>query len=97
LLLLCFFVFSYCVDLEPLSSAKINGILYQVLLIICLVSLGFTAMNIHHDQGITYKEQYLIEAGLQFQRFSPLSSRQEHGSIQARMMQEEQRVQHLHL
>jgi hypothetical protein len=34
---------------------------------------------------------------LQVQRFSPLSSRQEHGSIQAGMVQEEMRVLHLHL
>ena len=37
----------------------------------------------------------LIEAGLQIQRFSPLSSRQEHDSIQAGMVQEELRVLHL--
>ena len=39
----------------------------------------------------------LIGAGLQVQRFSPLSSRQEHGSIQAGMAQEELRVLHLNL
>jgi hypothetical protein len=31
----------------------------------------------HHGQGNSYKEQHLTEAGLQVQRFSPLSSRQE--------------------
>jgi hypothetical protein len=31
----------------------------------------------HHDHGDSYKEEYLIEVGLQFQRFSPLSSLQE--------------------
>jgi hypothetical protein len=31
----------------------------------------------------------LIEAGLQVQRFSPVSSRQEHDSIQAGMVQAE--------
>jgi hypothetical protein len=37
-------------------------------------------------------------SGLQVQRFSPvLSSRQEHGSIQAGMVQEELRVLHLYL
>jgi hypothetical protein len=30
------------------------------------------------------KKKHLIGAGLQVQRFSPLSSRQEHGGIQAR-------------
>jgi hypothetical protein len=38
------------------------------------------------------KKQHLIGAGLQVQRFSPLSSRWEHGSIQAGMAQEELRV-----
>jgi hypothetical protein len=41
--------------------------------------------------------QHLIGAGLQVWRFSPLSSRHEHGSIQAGMVQEELRVLHLHL
>jgi hypothetical protein len=36
-------------------------------------------------------------AGLPVQRFSPLSSRWEHGSIQAGMVQAELRVLHLHL
>ena len=34
---------------------------------------------------------------IQVQRFSPLSSRQQHGSIQAGTVQEELRVLHLHL
>jgi len=38
----------------------------------------------------------LIGAGLQVQRFSSLSSRWEHGSIQTGMVQEELRVLHLH-
>jgi len=46
-------------------------------------------MNRHHDQFKSYKGQHLIGAGLQIQKFSPLSSRQEHGSIQAGMGQEE--------
>jgi hypothetical protein len=48
-------------------------------------------------QGKSYKGQGLIESGLQVQRFSLLSSRQEHGSIQAGMVQAELRVLHLHL
>ena len=43
------------------------------------------------------KGQYIIGAGLQVQRFNPLSSRQEHESIQPGMVQEELRVLHLHL
>jgi hypothetical protein len=35
------------------------------------------AVNRHRDQGKSYKGQYLIGAGLQVQRFSPLSSWQE--------------------
>jgi hypothetical protein len=41
--------------------------------------------------------QHVIGDGLQIQRFSPISSRQEHGSIQADMVQEELRVLCLHL
>ena len=40
----------------------------------CL-SQGCTAVNRHHDQGNSYKGQHFIGAGLQVQRFSPLSSR----------------------
>jgi hypothetical protein len=38
------------------------------------------------------KGHHLIGAGLLVQRFSPISSRQEHGSIQTDMVQEELRV-----
>jgi hypothetical protein len=62
----------------------------------CL-SKGFTAVNRHTYQGKSYKEQHLIGAGLQVQRFSPLSSRWEHGSIQADIIQEELTVLYLHL
>jgi hypothetical protein len=54
-------------------------------------------VNRHHDPGNSYKGHYLIETGLQVQRFSPLSSRQEHGSIQTDMELEELRVLHLNL
>ena len=37
----------------------------------------------------------MIGAGLQVQRFSPLSSRWEHGSVQAGMVQEELKVLYL--
>jgi hypothetical protein len=39
--------------------------------------------------------QHLIGVGLQDQSFSPLLSRQKHGSVQAGMVQEELRVPHL--
>jgi hypothetical protein len=32
------------------------------------------AVKRHHEQGNSYKQQHLIGAGLQVQRFSPLSS-----------------------
>jgi hypothetical protein len=45
---------------------------------------------------IKKKKKHLIGASLQVQRFSPLSSRWEHGSIQAGIAQEELRVLCLH-
>ena len=49
-------------------------------------------------QASLIKDQpHFIEAGLQVQKFSPVSSRREHGSIQAGLVQEELRVLHLHL
>jgi hypothetical protein len=42
--------------------------------------------------GKSYKGQHLIGAGLQVQRFRPLSSRWEHGSIQADVGLEELRI-----
>jgi hypothetical protein len=53
-------------------------------------------VNRHHEQGKSYKKQHLIGAALQVQRFSPLSSRWENGSIQAGMAQAELRVLRLH-
>ena len=58
---------------------------------------GFYYCKRHHDQGNSYKGQHLVRVGLQVQRFSPLPSRQEHGSIQAGIVLEELRVLHLHL
>ena len=37
-------------------------------------SLGFSDVKGQHDQGNSYKGNHSIGAGLQFQRFSPLSS-----------------------
>ena len=54
--------------------------------------LGFYSVNRHHDQGTSYKGHLIIRAALQVQRFTPLSSRQERGSIQAAMVQEELKV-----
>jgi hypothetical protein len=53
------------------------------------------AVKRDHDQSNSYKGQHLIGAGLQVQRFSPLSSRQEHGSIQADVRLEELKILHL--
>jgi hypothetical protein len=63
----------------------------------CVLVRVSIAVNRHHDQGNSYKGQHLIGAGLQVQRFSPLSSRWEHGNFQADMVQEELTVLHLHL
>jgi hypothetical protein len=54
-------------------------------------------VNRHHDQDNSYKGKHLIGAGLEVQRFSPVSSRQELSSIQAGIGLEELRVLHLHL
>jgi len=43
------------------------------------------------------KDIYLIGAGLQIQRFGPVSSRQGYDSVQESKMQEKLRVLHLHL
>ena len=50
-------------------------------------------MNRHHDQS----KSYIVGAGVQVQRFSPLSPRWEHSSILAGMVQEELRVLHFHV
>jgi hypothetical protein len=50
----------------------------------------------YHEHGKSYIRKHLIVAGLQFQRFSPLSSRQENGSMQLDLVLEELRVLHLH-
>jgi hypothetical protein len=39
--------------------------------------LGFIVVKRHHNQGNSPKEKHLIEAGLQFQRFSSLSTLKE--------------------
>jgi hypothetical protein len=49
-------------------------------------------VNIHHDQGKSYKGQHLFGAELQVQRFSPLLSMWEHGIFQAGMGLEKLRV-----
>jgi hypothetical protein len=54
-------------------------------------------VNRHHDQGKSDKRQHLMGAGLQVDRFSPLSSKWKHASIQAGMIQEMLRALHLHL
>ena len=53
------------------------------------------AVKRHHDQSNSSKRSHLIGVGLQVQRFSSLSSRQEHGSMWAGMALEELRVLHL--
>jgi len=45
------------------------------------LTLGFLAMKLNHDQGNTYRVQHSVEAGLQGQWFTPLSSSQKQGYI----------------
>jgi len=40
-------------------------------------SEGFIAVKRHHDHGNSYKGKHFIEAGLQIQRFNPISPGQE--------------------
>ena len=40
-------------------------------------ALGFLLLGRRHDYGSFYKGKHLIGAGLEFQRYSPLSSQQE--------------------
>jgi hypothetical protein len=98
----------YILDISPLLDVGLVKIFSQS--VGCCISWGFTAVNRHHDQGKSYKKtknkqtkkqnkktkKHLFGAGLQVQRFSPLSSRLEHGSIQAGMTQAELRVLCLH-
>jgi hypothetical protein len=62
------------------------------------LSKGFIAVKRHHDHGNSSEGKHLIGAGLQVQRFSPLSSWWEHGSVQTNMvLEKELRVLHLDL
>ena len=63
-------------ELPCLSGCELLQEYFQLPFPVC-ISQNFTAVNRHHDQGKSYKGQHLIGAGLQFQRFSPLSSWQE--------------------
>jgi hypothetical protein len=77
--------FCYCWKLNSVISISITAN-------IKVVVLRFSAVNRYHDQGKSYKGQHFTGAGLQFKRFSPLSSRREHGNVWAGMVQEALRV-----
>jgi hypothetical protein len=51
----------------------------------CL-SLGFIAMKRHYDQGNSYKDNYLIGAGLQFRGLVHYHHVGKHGSMQAELL-----------
>jgi hypothetical protein len=53
----------------------------RIVIVSWCLSYSFAAVNRYHDQGKSYKGHHLTGAGLQVQRFSPVSSRWEHGSI----------------
>ena len=59
------------------------------------LSWTFIAVKNHHDHSNSYKEKHLIGAGLQFQRFSPLSSWWEAWQRAGRHGAEELRTLHL--
>ena len=63
-------------------------------MVIVLVRVSI-AVKKHHNQGNSYKRKHLTGADLQVLRFSPLSSRPEHGIVQAGMVVEGLRVLHL--
>jgi hypothetical protein len=54
-------------------------------------------VNRYYGHGKSYKGHHLIGDGSLVQRFRPLSSKKEHGRVQADIMQEELIVLHLHL
>ena len=66
-----------------------------------LSRLEQTWISLQSGKAVTKKSSYnrkhLIGAGLQFQRFSPLSSRWEQGSIHADIVQKQLRILHLQL
>jgi hypothetical protein len=64
-------------------------IIFSVIIAYVLIRVS-NAVRRHHDQGNSYKGQHLIGAGLQVQRFSPLSSRRENSSFQAGMALEKE-------
>ena len=69
---------SFDLEIENLCfhSSELNSRPYYLIVVLYRVSI---AVKKHHDQGNSYKDKHLIGAGLQFQRFSPLSSWQHPG------------------
>ena len=81
-----------------LTSERVGGMRGNAgfLLIIFVLVMVSIAVKRHCDQGNSYKGQHIIRATSQVQKFSPLSSRQEHGSILADTVLEKMlRVLHL--
>jgi hypothetical protein len=60
----------------------ISRCISKLLLVVVLVMVSI-AVRRYHDQDSFYKGQHLVGLGLQVQRSSPLSSRQEHGRSMA--------------
>jgi hypothetical protein len=96
LVLKFFFVFCFLFLFLFFKDVFVLFVYVYVYVCVCVVGI-LTAVSRHHDQGKSYKRQHLIGAGLQVQRFSLVSSRWEHGSIQTGVVQAELRVLHLHL
>ena len=67
-----------------------------VVVVVGGVSVDISVSLRHHDQGNSYKDEYFIEACLQFRSLVHCHYGREHGSMQADMMLEKElRVLHL--
>ena len=84
-------------QLEACWKFLVGGLHHMAVVETTSQSVLVLLRGVYCYEQIPWPRQDLIGVGLQVQRFSPLSSRQEHGSIQAGMAQEELRVLHLHL
>jgi hypothetical protein len=58
---------------KPKSAIRCLLSLFSISVLRQGLCQGFIAGKRHCDKGNSYKRKHLIEAGLQFQRFSPFS------------------------
>jgi hypothetical protein len=91
-----YLLFSACSASAALLSTHVSLVLWTAWKVTILVRVLLLWTDTVTKASLIKKKQHLIGAGLQIQRFSPLPSRWERGSIQAGMAQEELRVLYLH-